>query len=51
MPQPESAITGVTTNNEIILNYQLHLIKNIHDEEILKNGDNNKKEIVLEALV
>ena len=37
--------------NEIILNYQLHLIKNIHDEEILKNGDNNKKEIVLETLV
>ena len=37
--------------NEIILNYQLHLIKNIHDEEILKNGDNNKKEIVLETLI
>ena len=37
--------------NEIILNYQLHLIKNIHDEEIIKNGNNNKNEIILETLV
>ena len=36
--------------NEIILNYQLHLIKNIHDEEIISNNNKNK-EIELENLV
>jgi hypothetical protein len=37
--------------NEIILNYQLHLIKNIHDEEIKITNDNNNKEIELEKLI
>ena len=37
--------------NEIILNYQLHLIKNIHDEEIKITNDNNNKEIELENLI
>ena len=36
--------------NEIILNYQLHLIKNIHDEEIVLTAKNNK-EIYLENLL
>ena len=36
--------------NEIILNYQLHLIKNTHDEEIALNNNNNK-EIFLENLL
>ena len=36
--------------NEIILNYQLHLIKNIHDEQIALSG-NIKKEIQLESLL
>ena len=36
--------------NEIILNYQLHLIKNIHDEDITYKTDKNK-EIELENLI
>ena len=36
--------------NEIILNYQLHLIKNIHDEDII-NMKNHKNEVGLENLV